>query len=930
MSQTLNSADLLQELLRYKESQLHQLEVKNRELTSKCSDLKEQNRNVQRHSTENLRQHKTFLKAARDEYLLKVGNVSIDEDRARLGQVRALRELAKLHEKSKITGIPVRGTVVMPTGSGKALTALLTQFYMKPTSLPVVVLCAHIYPTQQLYDLLLSLDTSQSKSLYMSKFLRDTGGKRPQSSFFSLRDFYSQTFVDIVSSDHTRAKRKRWWLKEQAPIHLFAAFQTFQSMYKFESQRVRNFCDKVDADSHLSQADKDRKKRWYMDTLIQPSLILVDEVQLSVQMVEDLKADFPKANIICFTATPPLHRSRTLGTDTCSNILFEMTDRDFIQHGQKTRNQTSKNAVWVEYVMPLTTGALHIDGKKATAKVIERQSWLSKTFRRSLDELEQIQKLYTRGIVTLLFHLRNTTHPGCYMVHRCRDIHTARNYERYFSAYVGDPSAVMLVTSKSGANRSTGDVVKKIRDKQTNVLVVIIVQMLSVSFHDPRICLVSIAHADLRYDSFVQTCGRGASRQLNDPDAPAWYLIVTPQISHHDISWRYWKLKAHFGVRRAYDVTSAGSKNDLTESERRTMRSFADAPTMSHSENSVGPVRLMRADMMSGSFILRDSLVSGSAVKPTSSEWKAIGQLKVPYPTGETSLCNTKEGFGWSPSDRFDFGLSGLQEPTVLSSEDEDWLAAGSDDDQKSQGSDFSERFAEELGVDMDHDYFSTKNSSLFSNMSTPQEAEFPSHFPNDMTVASPSTSSTGQAMEVSSDEDDFKSSERSWPATCNLCETAFRSTKELFSHYNTFSHEDRVEELNATFMKMDPDDDVSSARHTPARSCAKRIRYAPPSPTPKRLAPTPKNVESLLFDESRPTFCTLCVYESDSPELAIEHYLTDSLHRRLGGQLRYCPPCDRTFVTNVGAQQHMDSQIHQNCVAQRIRGSRAEISHPQ
>ncbi|KAI9091544.1 hypothetical protein DFS34DRAFT_323732 [Phlyctochytrium arcticum] len=812
MSQSVNATDLLQELLRYKESQLHELSVKNRELTSKFSDLKEEHRNVQRHSTENLRQHKTFLKAARDEYLTKVGSVSVDVDRARLGQVRALRELGRLHEESKITGISVRGTVVMPTGSGKALTALLTQFYMKPTALPVVVLCAHIYPTQQLYDLLLSLDNSQTRSLYMNKFLRDTGGKRSQSSFFSLRDFYSQTFVDIVSSDHTRAKRKRWWLKEQSPIHLFAAFQTFQSIYKYESQRVRDYCQKVDADPRLNQAEKVRRKRWSMDLLIQPSLILVDEVQLSVQMVEDLKANFPKANIICFTATPPLHKSRLLGADTCSNILFEMTDRDFIQHGQNNGSQTSKNAIWLEYVMPLTKGAMRIDGKRASDKDIERHSRLSKTFRRSLDELEEIQKLYTRGIVTLLFHLRSTTHPGCYMAHRCRDIETARHYERYFAAYIGDPNAVMLVTSKSGVNRSTGDVVKRIRDKQSNVLVLIIVQMLSVSFHDPRICLVSIAHADLRSDSFVQTCGRGASRQLNDPDAPSWYLIVTPQIAHHDASWRYWKLKAHFGVRRAYDVTHGDSDKSLTESEKGIMQSFAVPPRMSQFENSIGAVTLWRPDLMSGSFVMRDALVDSRAVKPTSSEWESISKLNVPYSESDTPVCNAEQDFSMSPIESLEYGFplepiasqTGLQEPTAPNSADENESAGWADDmfDQKSQGSDFSERFADEFDVNMEDDYFSSKNPSAMAITSSSSSTR--SRIPNAMTVAPSSTSSTDEAMEGSSDEDDFKSNERSRPVMCNLCEIRFKDTKDLFEHYKAPRHRLPLGRMNAKFAQLE------------------------------------------------------------------------------------------------------------------------------
>ncbi|KNC97714.1 uncharacterized protein SPPG_07176 [Spizellomyces punctatus DAOM BR117] len=593
----------------------------------------EQKLKFQTRSTDNeLRRNQAVHRRVQQEFLDAIHDVCIFERKLRPGQIEALRTLKRLGTGSAPRNGPVRGTVVMPTGSGKALVALLAQFYLRPRTTPVIFLSAYIHPTSSLHVVLCgntNQHNAQVADFLCSRLPFDCD------KMFTFRDFYSQTFTVIASSEHKSSRRRPWWKKSHAPTVLFSTFQTFTEKCKAAVDHIEQRCSSISG-----EADRLIEKKRQMDKLIDPTLIIIDESHLSSEMVNSVETRFPHAHVICLTATP----------QSQDKILFELRDADAIKTGMETGQQTNKNPVFVEVEMNLDEVGLTWNSSTLSKRQIEHESCTSKAFCRALLEEPVVQRTYAKSIAVLIGHLRATIHPALYAIHRCADIATAKAYEKLFTELLG-VKAVRVITSETYRSCGTEKVIKDLHTKDPELQIVILVRMLTVAFHDPLIGLVSVADLSLAAHEVVQTWGRGSSREET---SQKWYVVLTPAIAHFDYAWRFWKAKAYFGIERAFEVVKGG--DPFTEEEANVMGEFT-SDYVRETRGGRDTIKINKPHRLQGKFTIRDFLVNDTLVTPNYEEKRDIEGLlrrttapaiRPPSPFEEPDQHYSDHSFEWS------------------------------------------------------------------------------------------------------------------------------------------------------------------------------------------------------------------------------------------------------------------------------------------
>ncbi|TPX70215.1 hypothetical protein SpCBS45565_g01974 [Spizellomyces sp. 'palustris'] len=568
-------------------------------LKLKVDSLEQKLKFLTRSTDNELRRNQAVHRRVQQEFLDAIHDVCIFERKLRPGQIEALRTLKRLGTGGATRNGPVRGTVVMPTGSGKALVALLAQFYLQPRTTPVIFLSAYIHPTSSLHAVLCgktNQHNAQVAEFLCSRLPFDCD------KMFTFRDFYSQTFTVIASSEHRRSSRRPWWKKSHAPTVLFSTFPTFTEKWKSAVEHIEQRCG--------TDADGLTEKKRQMDKMIDPTLIIIDESHLSTEMVNNVETRFPNTHVICLTATPQCQ----------DKILYELRDADAIKTGMETGQQTNKNSVFIEVEMNLDEVGLTWNSSLLNKRQIEHESCTSKAFCRTLLEKAVIQRTYARSIAAMIGHLRATIHPELYAIHRCPDIATAKAYEKLFTELLGS-KAVRVITSDTYRSSGTEKVIKDLHTKDPELQIVILVKMLTVAFHDPLIGLVSVSDLSLAAHEVVQTWGRGSSREET---SQKWYVVLTPAIAHFDYAWRFWKAKAYFGIQRAFEVIKGGEP--FTEEEANLMGEFT-SDYVRETRGGRDAIKINKPHRLQANFKIRDFLVNDTLVTPNHDEKREIEGL---------------------------------------------------------------------------------------------------------------------------------------------------------------------------------------------------------------------------------------------------------------------------------------------------------------
>ncbi|KAI8904939.1 hypothetical protein DFJ77DRAFT_479846 [Powellomyces hirtus] len=507
--------------------------------------------------------HKKPRQKMAQEFLHWVQQAQVKEDQIRTVQREALTVLQTLKkERQSIFDKPLRGVIVTPTGSGKTLTALLAMTALRPSTLPIVFLCRYIHPVTNMNEQM--LDAMQ----LFKQVLRHT------SSMFDVDDFFAEKL--IISSEHrSRRQGPRWYFQSEAPTIIFGAMRTFVERFK----RARNHC-------------RDRS------SLINPSLIIIDESHLEQKHLSEIFTLFPDADVICFTATPDLSRYKFPYP-----ILYEMTDKQSICRGSIVNRQTNKNPIWLQIDLDfhdLRSGQTHV-----SPEAVKREISGNREFRQTLLKQPCVQEIIVEAVVKTFKHFRQHVQKNAVALHKCESKQIAYQYKQLFSKYLG--TGVYCATSDDPIK--AGALATRLKH-DTNLKVLIIVKRLHVSFHDPRICIVSVCH-ETNMTDLPQAAGRASSRTLT---CPTWFALITPSLCRMDDAWSFWKAKAHFGYQRAIDVVSHRQPELFTDKEQIIMGNFCEMSQETNSKRFTNAT--LKVSCVSGRMVVQDHLVNDERLGP--------------------------------------------------------------------------------------------------------------------------------------------------------------------------------------------------------------------------------------------------------------------------------------------------------------------------
>ncbi|KAJ3177043.1 hypothetical protein HDU85_006442 [Gaertneriomyces sp. JEL0708] len=456
-------------------------------------------------------------------------HTTIQVDNLRPQQRDALEHLARMRRNRFGVDLDIgenerviRGTIVMPTGAGKALTSLLAPFYLRPRKFPILYLCARLQPLESLY-MQLTGGTPGSSDWDASAVRRFLDEYEGGVLGFKGRDFFGRRFVRMLTSEFGNLRRDSWVERDRKALVMFAGMKKFMTTYE-----------------HLLMIRHTRQE------LISPGLIIVDEPQLWRKSLPRLIELFPTSDILCTTTTPPLNSS------SLCPIVYESTYKECVENG------TIKCPVW--YELELNVRRVKWGGRRVKDVAAGMHH---AEFRDKLLKSQKVRRCVVDAVVQQVRIMRcHGVENACALV-KCRNISDALAYERLFGEYFGR-ERVVCVTSRDEDKQWK---VRQVLEDEA-VLVVVVVEILGVSFHEKRVGVVCITY-ELGGGRFLQVAGRSLARGHGSA-SEGWgsggqCVILTVAGNKGQDSWRFWKCMAELGWERAVASMQGGTSIDGNE-----------------------------------------------------------------------------------------------------------------------------------------------------------------------------------------------------------------------------------------------------------------------------------------------------------------------------------------------------------------------------
>ncbi|KAJ3033437.1 hypothetical protein HDV00_006344 [Rhizophlyctis rosea] len=501
-------------------------------------------------------QNAHYTKLRRSILMKEVLTMQVNEDKLREPQIQALR---KLRDFTQAGG--KRGLIVLPTGVGKTLLAILIVLYAQyDRDLPVVYCSARV-------DLLHELHKGFTGRKLQAN--TSTTGHPFNSSLFATYNLLPDLPLDrkdlfnkpiVVQEVGSNRSQTPVWNREHGPAVAFLTVQnvdeTYQTLESGKTPKVR------------------RIQSMASENIAKPGLIIMDEPQLNTTKLSSLSKRLPEATIIAVTATPP-HRL-TSQTDGFSLIY----DYPMIQAIQKG---LIKNCIWltVDVFAENRYGTRKFPNQQSLESIAKRSPLLRKKYQ----EHPEFMKTFAKAIVATLAQIRDHAklaeapsqlpfgqrHPGNpdisgtsksetpAAIVKCQSHQELRRYECVFRSLPADSPVRVLVM---GEKNEPQQIRQSYEAGDYDVL--LIVNKLSCGFHASKTHLVAITYTPKSATSIAQLIGRAVSKGSHGLDY-CYFMALGPAALEG--LWMEYKVTSHVGTIRARELFHNVGMN-ATEEEK--------------------------------------------------------------------------------------------------------------------------------------------------------------------------------------------------------------------------------------------------------------------------------------------------------------------------------------------------------------------------
>ncbi|KAJ3050868.1 hypothetical protein HK097_008148 [Rhizophlyctis rosea] len=437
---------------------------------------------------------------------------SVIRDDLRAPQIDALEKIGEF-----VSGGAKRGIVVLPTGVGKTLVAILVPFICASvTDGPIIFTSDRIYLMDELY----AQFTGWHKAQGSYDFANSSFAKHKVLP--NLETSEKDCFRDPVIVLRTAEKMpyNSFWNREHGPA---VAFVTLQILIK-DYVRLQG---KKSVRTKSTESLKD-------EDVLEPALIIVDEPQLNLPALNKLSGLFPSTPIIGLTATPPTSLFRNPHQ---YDLIFETTHAEAVRHGH------IKSTLWVSCDL---FGEIFV--KRPSQKPVLLSptdlDFAAKRFRKLAVQFHKnpiVQFNFAKAILESLDLRRKADALRMGLPYDDYKKTQLQKYERHFKAHA--PHFKILTLQKDDNTEET-----KRFYAERDVDVLIIVGKLGYGFHSPKTHVVAVTYPIKGVDSLTQILGRGAAIF---PDgrvggSESYFLTLGPAALEK--LWHDYKMRCYVGI----------------------------------------------------------------------------------------------------------------------------------------------------------------------------------------------------------------------------------------------------------------------------------------------------------------------------------------------------------------------------------------------